>query len=105
MDYRIATEKFACFLSQSLSLCGTSPPDLRVTSFNRPMRVPRLPFVRGEMTRSAFAKQIKTHSSKRFLQRQLFYALDMRLSMEKFRAVSRSVRYQPEHGKSLYLYD
>jgi hypothetical protein len=45
MDYRIATEKFACFLSQSLSLCGTSPPDLRVTSFNRPMRVPRLPFV------------------------------------------------------------
>lgn len=61
--------------------------------------------LRGEMTRSAFAKQIKTHSSKRFLQRQLFYALDMRLSMEKFRAVSRSVRYQPEHGKSLYLYD
>jgi hypothetical protein len=61
--------------------------------------------LRGEMSCSAFAKQIKTHSSKRFLQRQLFYALNMRLSMEKFRAVSRSVRYQAEHGKSLYSYD
>ena len=40
--------------------------------------------LRGEMTCSAFAKQIRTHSSKRFLQRQCFYALDARLSMRKF---------------------
>jgi hypothetical protein len=34
--------------------------------------------------RSILAKQAQIHSSNRFLQRQCFYALDMRLSMEKF---------------------